>query len=82
MIIRYLKTFIEKGYLIKDEEPCLYLYTLIMDNRVQTGLVTCVSVDDYLNNIVKKHEFTREEKEKDRIRHLQELNAQTGLVFL
>ena len=77
-----LKLFIEKGYIIQEKEPVLYLYTLVMNGRAQTGLVSCVSIDDYLNNTVKIHEYTREEKEKDRIRHMEALNAQVGLVFL
>ncbi|MBN1500220.1 MAG: DUF1015 domain-containing protein [Spirochaetes bacterium] len=77
-----LNSFISEGYFREDSQEKLYFYTLIMNGREQSGLVTCVSIDDYLNDIVKKHEFTREEKENDRIRHLDVLNAQTGLVFL
>ncbi|MDA3899533.1 MAG: DUF1015 family protein [Spirochaetes bacterium] len=77
-----LAHFLEKEYLIQDESDQLYLYTLTMNGRSQTGLVTLVSVKDYDSGIVKKHELTREAKEKDRIRHLDKLNAQTGPVFL
>lgn len=77
-----LQKFVSLKYLEEDSEEKLYLYTLIMEGRIQTGLVTCVSIDDYVNNVVKKHEYTREDKEKDRIKHLDVLNAQTGLVFL
>ncbi len=77
-----LDTFYKNGYLIEDDTPAFFLYTLEMDGRKQTGLVSVVSIDDYDNNIVKKHEHTREAKEKDRIRHIETLQAQTGPVFL
>jgi len=77
-----LEAFINESIMVKDDEPKLYLYTLEMDGRSQTGIVCCVSIDDYLNDIVKKHELTREDKEKDRMTHLDILNAQTGLVYL
>lgn len=77
-----LDKLIQSGDLIQDTSECLYLYTLIMDGRSQTGVVTCVSIDDYLNNIIKKHELTREDKERDRTRHLEILNANTGPVFM
>lgn len=77
-----LDEFENDGVLVQDSNENLYFYSLEMNGRVQNGLVTCVSIDDYINNIVKKHEYTREAKENDRIRHLNELNAQTGLVFL
>ena len=73
---------IKKGIYIREEEPCLYLYALTMNGRTQTGLATCVSVDDYLNGNVKKHENTVREKEEDRVRHITALNAQTGPIFL
>jgi uncharacterized protein (DUF1015 family) len=76
------KAFADKGYLIEEKEPSLYLYTLVMNGRSQTGLLACVNIDDYMNNVIKKHEFTREDKEKDRIRHMEALSAHTGLVFL
>jgi uncharacterized protein (DUF1015 family) len=76
------RKFIEKGHLFEEKQPVLYFYTLIMNGREQTGLVCGVSVDDYINETVKKHEFTRADKEKDRIRHIDEVGAQTGLVFL
>ncbi|MDO5520165.1 MAG: DUF1015 family protein [bacterium] len=68
--------------LITDEEKCYYIYQLIMDGRTQTGIVACSSIDDYQNNIIKKHEKTREEKEIDRINHVDICNAQTGPIFL
>ncbi len=66
----------------QDAEPCYYIYELVMDGRSQTGLVCGSSVDDYNNGIVKKHEFTRPEKELDRINHIVATGAQTGIVFL
>jgi len=77
-----LDFFIEHGILKQDDDAKLYLYTQVMDGRPQTGLVACVSIDDYINNNVKKHELTREDKEKDRTKHLNILNANTGPVFL
>lgn len=72
----------EKKVFIQDESQCYYIYQLTMDGRKQTGIVACASVDDYLNNVIKKHENTREEKEQDRIRHVDTLSAQTGPIFL
>lgn len=77
-----LEKLMNDNVLIQDEEPSLYVYTQIMNGRPQTGLMTCVSIDDYLENRIKKHELTREDKENDRTRHLDTLNANTGLVFL
>jgi len=74
--------FVKEGTLVREKEQCFYLYTLIMNGRAQTGIVAVVSIDDYLSNKVKKHELTREEKEQDRIRHIDTLEAQTGPVFL
>lgn len=71
-----------EGVFQKEEKPCYYLYELTMDGRSQTGIVTCASIDDYENNIIKKHENTRADKEKDRIRHVDVCNAQTGPIFL
>lgn len=68
--------------LLREEKPMLYIYRQIMDGRVQTGIVGCVSVDEYQNNIIKKHEFTRVEKELDRINHFDSCNANTEPVFL
>ncbi|MBQ9135487.1 MAG: DUF1015 domain-containing protein [Lachnospiraceae bacterium] len=73
---------IEKGEFITEEKPCFYLYELIMDGRSQTGIVGCASIDDYVNGIIKKHENTRADKEEDRIRHVDTLDAQTGPIFL
>lgn len=77
-----LKEQREKGIYIQDETPCYYLYELVMDGRSQTGLVACASIDDYCSQVIKKHENTREEKEQDRIRHVDTCNAQTGPIFL
>lgn len=73
---------VDDGTYIKDESPCYYVYELTMDGRVQTGIVACASIDDYLEGRIKKHENTREEKEADRIRHVDACNAQTGPIFL
>ena len=70
------------GTYIQDEKPVYYVYQLTMDGRKQTGIVACASIDDYQNNVIKKHENTREEKEQDRIRHVDTCNAQTGPIFL
>ncbi len=78
----YLKELIKDGIYFQDENPCLYLYTQIMDGREQTGLIACVSIDDYQNKIIKKHELTREDKEIERTRHTDIVNANTGQVFL
>jgi len=77
-----LNEFIEKQILIEEKTECLYLYTQVMNGKAQTGLVSCISIDDYLNNVIKKHEYTREDKEEDRSTHLDTLNANTGPVFL
>lgn len=77
-----LDQMINDGYFISDSEECYYVYELVMDGRSQTGLVACSSIDDYLNNVIKKHENTREDKEIDRIRHVDICNAQTGPIFL
>ena len=73
---------IRKGIFVEEDKECYYIYRQIMNGRTQTGLVGCFAVDDYLNNVIKKHEFTRPEKEDDRTRHIDICSAQTGLVFL
>ncbi len=73
---------VEDGSFIRDEKKCYYIYELTMEGRVQTGIVACASIDDYLSNVIKKHENTRKEKEIDRIRHVDVCNAQTGPIFL
>ena len=77
-----LNEAIADGTYIAEEGPVYYIYELIMDGRSQTGLVACASIDDYVNEVIKKHENTREEKEQDRIRHIDTCNAQTGPIFL
>ena len=72
----------EDGICIQDEKPCLYIYRQIMNGRAQTGIVGCASIDDYMNNIIKKHEFTRADKEADRINHVDYCDANTGPIFL
>lgn len=73
---------IENGEMEEEEAECYYVYELIMDGRSQTGIAACASVDDYLHGEIKKHENTREEKELDRIRHVDICQAQTGPIFL
>lgn len=70
------------GTFVQDQKEGYYIYELIMDGRSQTGIVACASIDDYLNNVIKKHENTREDKEIDRIKHVDRLDAQTGPIFL
>src|SRR5208337_485283 len=73
---------IEEGVLKQDSAPCYYLYRLVMGDHQQTGLVAAASVADYDTNRIRKHEFTRPDKEDDRVRQVDALNAQTGPVFL
>lgn len=73
---------ITSGSLRQDAKPCFYLYRQVMGKHSQVGLVAAASCEDYLNNIIKKHEFTRPDKEDDRVRHIETLNSQTGPVFL
>jgi len=77
-----LTAFESRNVLFKENKACYYIYRLIMDGRSQTGLVCTSSVDDYENGLIKKHEFTRPEKELDRINHIKTTRAQTGNVFL
>lgn len=77
-----LDQFVADKILIQDNEPCYYIYQLVMNGREQTGLICGSSIDDYFNGIIKKHEFTRPEKELDRINHIKTTRAQTGVVFL
>lgn len=77
-----LQKMVEDGSYIREDKPCYYIYELTMDGRVQSGIVGCVSVDDYINGVVKRHEKTRADKEEDRIRHVDALSAQTGPIFL
>ncbi len=77
-----LSAFIQRGLLFRENKACFYIYQLVMQGRSQTGLVCVSSVDDYEKDVIKKHEFTRPEKEKDRIDHITTTGAQTGNVFL
>lgn len=70
------------GIYLTENQEYYYIYELIMNGRSQTGIVACASIDDYLNNVIKKHENTREDKEQDRICHVDTCNAQTGPIFL
>ncbi|MBQ4207821.1 MAG: DUF1015 domain-containing protein [Clostridia bacterium] len=70
------------GILTQDDTPCFYIYRQIMNGRAQTGLVGCASIDDYLNDVIKKHEFTRADKEEDRVNHVDFCDANTGPIFL
>lgn len=70
------------GTFLADAKACYYLYQLTMEGRIQTGIVACSSIEDYQAGIIKKHENTREDKEVDRIRHVDTTNAQTGPIFL
>ena len=70
------------GTFVTEPAPCFYLYELTMGGRLQTGVVACCAIDDYLENVIKKHENTLEKKELDRIRHIDALDAQTGPIFL
>jgi uncharacterized protein (DUF1015 family) len=82
LALENLNAFVQRDVLFKESKPCYYIYQLIMDGRAQTGLVCVSSVEDYNNDIIKKHEFTRPEKEQDRINHIKTSGAQTGNVFL
>ncbi|MEA1974867.1 MAG: DUF1015 family protein [Bacillota bacterium] len=77
-----LDKMIEDKILIQDEKPMFYIYRQIMNGRVQTGLVGATSIDDYMNNVIKKHEFTRAKKEVDRINNFDYCDANTAPIFL
>ena len=77
-----LQQMIEAGEFVKEKKPCFYLYELTWKGRSQTGLGCCVSVKEYEEQVIKKHENTRVDKEDDRVRHVEACNAQTGPVFL
>ena len=77
-----LHAFIQRGVLFREDKDCFYIYQLIMNGRSQTGLVGVSAIDDYENDIIRKHEFTRPDKELDRINHIKTTRAQTGNVFL
>lgn len=77
-----LLEMVADGSFVKEGKQCYYIYELTMDGRTQTGITACASIDDYEKGIIKKHENTREEKEADRINHVNICNAQTGPIFL
>lgn len=77
-----LRQWMKEGSLQQEAEPCYYIYELERQGRVQTGIAACVSVDDYLNGVIRRHENTRRDKEEDRTRHVRACEAQTGPVFL
>lgn len=77
-----LEFLIQNGTLFSEEKPCYYIYQLVMNGKSQTGLVCVSSIEDYFNDVIKKHELTRPEKEKDRIDHMLTIRAQTGNVFM
>ena len=72
----------DRHVLVRDPDRCFFLYQQVMDGHAQTGVVCCCSIDDYANNVIRRHEKTRKDKEDDRTRHTSELNANTGPVFL
>lgn len=73
---------VSDGTFVTDSDRAYYIYALTMDGRTQTGIAACASIDDYMNNVIKKHENTRADKEVDRITHVDTLSAQTGPIFL
>lgn len=77
-----LDRFKEEGTLIKEEKECLYIYKQTMDNRAQVGIVATLSVEDSLNGVIKKHEYTKPDKEKDRTNHIRYCNANTGTILV
>lgn len=77
-----LEQWQKEGILLSDEAECYYVYELTMNGRSQTGIVACAAVDDYVNGVIKKHENTREDKEQDRICHVDVTDAHTGPIFL
>ena len=77
-----LDKLVSDGICKADETPCIYIYRQIMNGRSQTGLVGCTAIDDYINNVIKKHELTRADKEADRINHVDYCDANTGPIFL
>jgi len=77
-----LKKFISDGILVRENKPCLYIYRLEKNGHTQTGIVSCVSLDDYRNGIIKKHELTRTKKVIERYNYIKYCKAQTGPIYL
>ncbi len=73
---------IGRGILVQEDEPCVYIYRLIMDGHEQVGIAACCSVDEYDNNVILKHEHTRKEKEDDRVKHMLSVSAHHGPVLM
>lgn len=74
--------WIQEGRFVHEEKACYYIYEQLLNGKSQKGIVACASIDDYLNDVIKKHENTRADKEEDRIRHVDACSAQTGPIFL
>ena len=77
-----LRNFKKNGWLIGEDRPLMYLYAQTMGTHTQTGLVCCCHIDDYIKDVIKKHEFTRKDKEDDRTKHTATINANIGPVFI
>ncbi len=77
-----LNKMIADGVFLQEEKPCLYIYKQVMGGRTQIGIVGCTAIDDYRNNVIRKHELTRADKEQDRINHVDYCDANTGPIFL
>lgn len=80
-VVENFNMFKDKGWLVQDEEPKLYIYAQTMDGRTQYGIVGCAHIDDYFNNVIKKHELTRKDKEDDRMIHVNITSANVEPVF-
>ena len=78
----YMRMFVSEEIFLYEKTPCFFIYRLTMNGRSQTGIAGCASIDDYENGLIRKHELTRAEKEEDRVRHVDALNANTGPIFL
>jgi uncharacterized protein (DUF1015 family) len=79
--VENFEKFKENGWLVQDDNECLYIYAQTMDGRTQYGIVGCSSVEDYLTGVIKKHELTRPDKEEDRMKHVRNTNANIEPVF-
>lgn len=77
-----LNKLVQEGAMVQDERAQMFIYRLVMKGRAQTGIVGCTSIDDYMNDVIKKHENTREDKENDRINHVDTCDAHTGPIFM
>ena len=77
-----LQKLLDDGINVREERPVYFIYRQVMGERAQAGIVGCASIDDYEQNIIKKHELTRQDKEEDRVRHVDACNANTGPIFL